>query len=174
MVTVVAIIISTADSFLHVPATSVVNDLLPALHTPRCFTETYRLGESFLSLLSSASLRTSSRGCSRRRLDSFKKRFTRLRFMVHVSRHPLVAALVWERATKQGAIASMCTGAIVTLAWNEVGFLKQRLPEAVTDLDAVLPAITLSVTMLVVVSLMTRPADPRASDLAPPPEPSNG
>ena len=27
MVTVVAIIISTADSFLHVPATSVVNDL---------------------------------------------------------------------------------------------------------------------------------------------------
>jgi len=36
----------------------------------------------------------------------------------------LVAALVWERATKQGAIASICAGAVVTLAWNEVGFVR--------------------------------------------------
>jgi hypothetical protein len=73
----------------------------------------------------------------------------------------LVAAIVWERATKQGAIASILIGAVVTLGWNEFDHLRQKLPAAVADLDAVLPAITLSVTMPVVVSLLTRPDDCR-------------
>jgi SSS family solute:Na+ symporter len=71
----------------------------------------------------------------------------------------LVAALLWKRATKQGAIASICCGAIVTLAWNEVAVVRSSLPAAFGELDAVLPAITFSVSMLVVVSLLTRPTD---------------
>ena len=72
----------------------------------------------------------------------------------------LVAALLWKRATPQGAIASICSGAVVTLAWNEVPLLHKLLPSGLADLDAVLPAISLSVTMLVVVSLLTQRPTP--------------
>ena len=68
----------------------------------------------------------------------------------------LVAAIVWERATKQGAIVSICVGAIVTLGWSELEIVERNLPTAVAGLDAVLPAFTLSVTTLIVVSLLTK------------------
>ncbi len=65
----------------------------------------------------------------------------------------LVAALFWKRATKAGAIASILTGTAVTLVWSEV--VVGYLPANWADLDAVLPAITLSVLALVGVSLLT-------------------
>ena len=71
----------------------------------------------------------------------------------------LVAGLLWRSATRQGAIASICCGAIVTLVWNEVDAVRDSLPAGLAELDAVLPAISLSVTMLVAVSLMTRPSE---------------
>ena len=62
----------------------------------------------------------------------------------------------------------------VTLAWNELGFVRDILPASFADLDAVLPAITLSVTMLVIVSLITRPSDDcPATDSQQPREPVN-
>ena len=69
----------------------------------------------------------------------------------------LVAALLWPRATRQGAIASIISGAIVTLAWSEIDGIREIFPAALADLDAVLPAITVSVSMLIGVSLLTRP-----------------
>jgi Na+/proline symporter len=70
-----------------------------------------------------------------------------------------VAALIWKRATKQGAVASICSGAIVTLLWSEVEVVRASLPAAFAGLDAVLPAIAISVSMLVGVSLLTRPVE---------------
>jgi Na+/proline symporter len=159
MVTVVAIIISTADSFLHVPATSVVNDLyLPYINpkasqkhivwVSRLFVVIFGIVAYFVTLMFSETT-----GFFRKALYAFT--------IYGASITPsLVAALVWPRATKQGAIASICTGAAVTLAWNEIAFLRARLPAAMADLDAVLPAITLSISMLVVVSLLTKPRAP--------------
>jgi SSS family solute:Na+ symporter/sodium/proline symporter len=43
----------------------------------------------------------------------------------------------------------------VTLAWGELSFIKESLPDYLSDLDAVLPAITVSVLALVVISLLT-------------------
>lgn len=174
MVTVVAIIISTADSFLHVLATSVVNDLyLPYIRpkasqkhivsVSRLLVVVFGVIAYFVTLMFSEST------------GFFQKALYAFTIYGACITPSLVAALVWERATKQGAIASMCAGAIVTLAWNEAGFVRQRLPAAVADLDAVLPAITLSVTMLVVVSLLTRPCEYKPlTDEQPPVEPSNG
>jgi Na+/proline symporter len=174
MVTVVAIIFSTADSFLHVPATSVVNDLyLPYIRpkasqkhivsVSRLLVVVFGVIAYFVTLMFSEST------------GFFQKALYAFTIYGACITPSLVAALVWERATKQGAIASMCAGAIVTLAWNEAGFVRQRLPAAVADLDAVLPAITLSVTMLVVVSLLTRPCDCKPlTDEQPREEPSNG
>ncbi len=162
MVTVVAIIISTADSFLHVPATSVVNDLyLPYIRpgasqkhivwVSRFFVVVFGVIAYFVTLMFSEST------------GFFQKALYAFTIYGACITPSLVAALIWQRATSQGAIASMCAGAIVTLAWNEAGFVRQKLPAAVADLDAVLPAITLSVTMLVVVSLLTRPCDYKPS-----------
>jgi Na+/proline symporter len=65
-----------------------------------------------------------------------------------------VAALFWKRATKQGAISSILAGTITTLLWEEI--IKGHLPQEVAKLDAVLPAICLSVICLIAVSLLTK------------------
>ena len=74
----------------------------------------------------------------------------------------LLAAFLWKRATKEGAIASIITGATVTIVWTYF------LPgwEGFTTLNPFLqeltyPAAGLSVSALVVGSLLTS---------APPPE----
>ena len=155
MVTVVAIIISTADSFLHVPATSVVNDLyLPYINpkasekqivwVSRLFVVVFGLIAYFVTFMFSEST------------GFFQKALYAFTIYGACITPSLVAALLWKRATKYGAIASICCGAIVTLVWNEVDAVRAMLPKAYADLDAVLPAITLSVTMLVGVSLLTR------------------
>ena len=156
MVTVVGIIISTATSFLHVPATSVVNDLyLPYINphaSQKRILAVSRMLVVVFGIIAFAVTRifSESTGFFQKALYAFT--------IYGASITPtLVAALVWPRATKQGAIASICAGAVVTLGWNEVSFIKESLPTAIADLDAVLPAITLSVTMLVAVSLLKKP-----------------
>ena len=159
MVTVVAIIISTADSFLHVPATSVVNDLyLPyvnrnASQAAACVGKSVFCGRVSASIAYVVTLLFSeSTGFFQKALYAF----TIYGACVTPS---LVAALLWQRATKQGAIVSICSGALVTLVWNEVDAVRSSMP-AVAELDAVLPAITVSVAMLVGVSLLTGPSSP--------------
>jgi Na+/proline symporter len=158
MVTVVAIIISTADSFLHVPATSVVNDLyLPYINrnasqkqlvwVSRFFVVVFGVIAYLVTLLFSEST------------GFFQKALYAFTIYGACVTPSLVAALVWKRATKQGAIASICSGAIVTVAWSELEIVRSSLPTALAELDAVLPAITFSVSMLVVISLLTRPSD---------------
>jgi Na+/proline symporter len=158
MVTVVAIIISTADSFLHVPATSVVNDLyLPYINrnasqkqlvwVSRFFVVVFGVIAYLVTLLFSEST------------GFFQKALYAFTIYGACVTPSLVAALVWKRATKQGAIASICSGAIVTVAWSELEIVQSSLPTALAELDAVLPAITFSVSMLVVISLLTRPSD---------------
>jgi Na+/proline symporter len=155
MVTVVAIIISTADSFLHIPATSVVNDLyLPYINpsasqkrillVSRILVVVFGVIAYFVTLMFSETT-----GFFQKALYAFT--------IYGASVTPsLVAALIWERATKQGAIASICAGVIVTLAWSEIGFVREQMPAAFAEFDAVLPAITASVFMLVFVSLLTK------------------
>jgi SSS family solute:Na+ symporter len=62
--------------------------------------------------------------------------------------------MFWKRATKAGAITSILVGTITTLLWGEV--IKDHLSPQIAELDAVLPAITLSVICLIVVSLLTQ------------------
>jgi SSS family solute:Na+ symporter len=158
MVTVVAIIISTADSFLHVPATSVVNDLYLPYINPRAsqkqILRVSRLLVVFFGVVAFVVtlLFSESTGFFQKALYAFT--------IYGASVTPsLVAALTWKRATKQGAIASICSGALVTLLWSEVEAVRASLPMEFADLDAVLPAITVSVSMLVGVSLLTRPVE---------------
>ncbi len=158
MVTVVAIIISTANSFLHVPATSVVNDLyLPYIRPDATQKHLVRVSRLLVVVFGVIAyvvslLFSESTGFFTKALYAF----TIYGACITPS---LVAALLWKRATRQGAIASIVCGAVVTLAWNELDVIRDSLPVGLSELDAVLPAITLSVTMLIVVSLLTIPSD---------------
>ncbi len=60
----------------------------------------------------------------------------------------VLAVFFWKRATKQGAVASIVSGTIVTIAWNLSG---------ITLVDAVYPALAISLFGLISVSLLTRP-----------------
>jgi Na+/proline symporter len=70
----------------------------------------------------------------------------------------LVAALFWKRATRTGAIASIISGTVTAIAWAEMDFIKNAMPGCISGLDAVLPAITVSVAALILVSLLTKKA----------------
>jgi len=62
----------------------------------------------------------------------------------------VLAVFFWKRATSAGAIASIGAGTSITVAWNMAG---------IRFLDAVYPALLVSVASLVVVSLVTRQND---------------
>ena len=72
----------------------------------------------------------------------------------------LLAAFTWPRATKQGGIASIASGMVVTLGWEIIA--QQRDGQYLLNLPTVYPAVAVSVLMLILVSLAT-PASPRAS-----------
>ena len=165
VVTVVAIIVSTADSFLLVPATTFINDVyLSYLHPKASQKRTLFLSRlmvvtfgviAYLVTLMFAE----TTGFFRKALYAFT--------IYGASITPsLVAAITWKRATKAGAVTSILTGTVVSLAWSELDFLRDRLPPAVAGLDAVLPAITVSVLCLIVVSLLTenKPAPDHADE----------
>jgi Na+/proline symporter len=159
MVTVVGIIISTADSFLLVPATTVINDLYtryinPQANERRTIFISRMLVVAFGTIAYLVSLAFSeSTGFFQKALYAFT--------IYGASITPaLVAAIVWPRATKAGATTSILVGIIVSLAWSELDIIQQSLPAAWSGLDAVLPGISLSVLSLVVVSLLTRDKAP--------------
>ena len=82
----------------------------------------------------------------------------------------LAAALFWKRATAAGAIASIVGGTVTTLTWSSLNFGHSGSFKWLAELDAVLPAITVSVLGLIVGSLLTqrKSASPAAYSLRSP------
>jgi SSS family transporter len=69
---------------------------------------------------------------------------------------PVVAGVLWRRATREGAAAAMVGGIVVTFVWKAAG---------PASIDPVLPGFLCSAVLLVVVSLLTPP--PPANALEP-------
>ncbi|MHC4556141.1 MAG: sodium:solute symporter family protein [Planctomycetota bacterium] len=152
MITVVGIIISTADSFLLVPATTFIKDIYLNYINPeaaekrivfmsRFMVLTFGIIAWLISLVFSESTTV------------FEKALYAFTVYGSAITPCLVAALFWKRATTAGAVSSIVAGTVTTLLWEEL--IKVHLPEEIAKLDAVLPAITLSVICLIVVSLCT-------------------
>ena len=158
--TMMAIIVSTADSFLLIPATNLTRDVYLRYLNPAATEKQIILISRILVLIL---------GLIAFLLVSQFKTILNAAFTAYniygTSITPaLLAAFLWKRATREGAIASIATGASVTIVWT---FFLPRWPEFV-DLSPFLqeltyPAATLSVLALVVVSLFT-PA-PKNEDL---------
>jgi Na+/proline symporter len=155
MVTVVAIIISTADSFLHIPATTVVNDVYLTYVNPKASQKRILLLSRLLVVFFGVVgyLVTLAFADS---TGFFRKALYAFTIYGSAITPSLVAALVWKRATKAGAITSIFAGTVVSLVWSEAEFIREALPESISGLDAVLPAILASVFCLIVVSLLTK------------------
>ncbi|HMB68400.1 MAG TPA: sodium:solute symporter family protein, partial [bacterium] len=145
LATILAIIVSTADSYLLVPATCLVRDVWERFVRPGASeTELVRVSRATVLLL----------GALAWGLTHVSDRFLAVALWAYTMygagiTPSLVAAFVWPRATSPGAVASIATGILVTIGWEVVG--KRWLPAV----DTVYAALGLSVAALVVVSLVT-------------------
>jgi SSS family solute:Na+ symporter len=153
MITVVGIIISTADSFLLVPATTFIKDVYQAYINPKASEKKIVFMSRFMVLTFGVIAWLVSLVFAEN-TGVFRKALIAFTIYGSAITPCLVAALFWKRATTQGAIASIVSGGATALLWGKLPFVK-KLPPYISDLDAVLPALLLSVICLVVVSLCT-------------------
>lgn len=155
--TMMAVIVSTADSFLLVPATNLTRDVVQRFIKPDMNEKmvvlmgrgwvlllgfiAYLLVEQFPTILDAA--------------------YTAYLIYGTAITPPLLAAFLWKRTTWQGAIASILAGSMTTLVWT---FYLADQPYYATWSpflqEVTYPAVSLSVIALVGVSLITpKPAD---------------
>ena len=156
MTTIVGIIISTADSFLLVPATTLMRDVYLNYINPNADEKKIVLLSRLLVLGLGIIAYIVSLGFAKS--EGFFERALYAYTIYGAAITPsLVAALFWKGATKEGAVASIITGTVTTLLWKEAAFIQTIIPQNIyNNMDEVLPAITLSVVSLVVVSLFTK------------------
>lgn len=155
LTTIMAIIVSTAISYLLVPATALVRDLYQRFINPQA--AEHQLVWLLRGLVITLGLLAYI-------ISTYSEKFLEVALRAYTIygtgvTPSLVAALTWRRATAQGAVTSIITGVVTTLVW-EFGGLGER-----TGVDPVIPAILLSVIALIVVSLLTPP--PRPEQLNP-------
>ncbi len=156
MTTIVGIIISTADSFLLVPATTLMRDVYLNYINPNAdekkivlLSRLLVLGLGIIAYIVSLGFAKSA--------GFFERALYAYTIYGAAITPSLVAALFWKGATKEGAVASIITGTVTTLLWKEATFIQTIIPQNIyNNMDEVLPAITLSVVSLVVVSLLTK------------------
>jgi Na+/proline symporter len=157
MITVVGIIISTADSFLLVPATTFIKDVYQAYINPSANEKRVVFMSRVMVVLFGVIAWLVSLAFAES-TTVFEKALYAFTVYGSAITPCLVAALFWKRATTAGAISSILAGTVTTLLWGEI--LQQLVAEHVSaelaKLDAVLPALALSVVCLIVVSLLTR------------------
>jgi SSS family transporter len=156
LITVVGIIISTADSFLLIPSTSVIRDIYLNHINPKASEKRTVFLSRVLVLAFGVIAYLVSLAFAKSTTIFEKAMYAYTIYGVAIT-PCLVAALFWKRATGVGAILSIATGTATALAWSELQSRK-LLPGWTGELDAVLPAFTISVLALVVGSLLSKPS----------------
>jgi SSS family solute:Na+ symporter len=150
MTTIMAVIVSTAISYLLVPATALVRDVYQRFINPNASEK------SLVWLLRAIVV---ALGVIAYVISTYSEKFLEVALRAYTIygtgvTPSLVAALIWKRATTAGALTSIITGVVTTLIW-EFGGLGVS-----TGVDPVIPAIAVSVASLIFVSLLTPPQSP--------------
>jgi Na+/proline symporter len=161
LATIVAVIVSTADSYLLVPSTCLVRDV---------YQRFLARDASEAELVRASRVAVIGLGLAAYGLTHLSDRFLAVALYAYTMygagiTPALVAAFVWPRATATGAVASISTGILVTIVWETWG------ARIVPGLETVYPALTLSVAALVIGSFLT-PAPQGPSRLDSPHEPA--
>ncbi len=159
--TMMAIIVSTADSFLLIPATNLTRDVYLKHFNPAATEKQILIiSRSLVLILGVIAFLL---------VSQFKTvlnaAFTAYNIYGTSITPSLLAAFLWKRATSQGAIASIITGASVTIIWTYFlpdwsGF--DQLHPFLQELTY--PAAGLSILMLVIGSLITKPPEKDSLD----------
>ena len=159
--TMMAIIVSTADSFLLIPATNLTRDVyLKHVNPTASEKQILLISRSLVLILGVIAFLL---------VSQFKTvlnaAFTAYNIYGTSITPALLAAFLWKRATSLGAIASIITGATVTIVWtyflpNWSGF--NQLHPFLQEMTY--PAAGLSILMLVIGSLITKPPDKNSLD----------
>ena len=144
LTTIMAIVLSTAGSYLLAPATAVVRDVFQRFIHP---------GASERSLVLLLRFTVVFLGVAAYAMSTLSDEFLSVALLAYTIygaaiTPSLVAAFFWKKATAHGAVASIVLGTGTTLMWQWLG---------VTGIDAVLPAIVVSIVTLVLVSLAGAP-----------------
>ncbi len=144
---IVAVIVSTADSFLLVPATNVMRDIYQRFVNPDVSQKQMvlysRIAVVGLGVVAYVQVAF---------FESILKMAIYAYTIYGVGITPAVmAAFFWKRATAAGGVSSMAAGAIVTIIWEVL--------EQPFDLQTIYPALFASLFCLIVVSLLTPKPD---------------
>ena len=162
-----AIVVSTANSFLLTPSTNLIRDVYqrfinPAVTDRQVVVYTrlivvavgalgYYVGNFFPSILAMALWAYTMYGAG--------------------ITPALLGALLWKRATRAGGVASILAGMSTTLVWEVIGLVRavDGDPAYLFGWQTAYPALALSITTLIVVSLLTPPPTRAEVELSPAP-----
>jgi len=152
LTTIMAIVLSTASSYLLAPSTAVIRDIYQRFVNPKASERSLVVGLRVMVILL---------GGVAYYLSTLSEQFLSVALLAYTIygaaiTPALIAAFFWKRATAQGAVWSIIGGTATTLLWKLSG---------ITYFDAVIPAIAVSVLTLILVSLFTAP--PPASQVEP-------
>jgi len=145
---VFAKVISTANNYLFSPATNLINDVYTRFIRPDASQKNVLLVSRFL--VAALGIWALVQGIT---LTSILAKAMYAYTIYSAAITPVVmAAFFWRRATREGAVACLLSGTVITVAWDSV---KTHLPRVIGERDAIFPALIVSVLALVVVSLAT-------------------
>jgi SSS family solute:Na+ symporter len=144
---IVAVIVSTADSFLLVPATNIMRDIYQRFINPdlpqKKMVLYSRIVVVALGVVAFVQVRFFERV-----LEMALYAYT----MYGVGITPAVlAAFLWKRATAAGGVSSIASGMTLTILWEVLG--------QPWDVPTIYPALGLSLSCLIFVSLLTPGSD---------------
>ena len=154
--TMMAIIVSTADSFLLIPATNLTRDVyLRYINTTATEKQILLISRGLVLILGLIAFLL---------VSQFKTvlnaAFTAYNIYGTSITPALLAAFLWKRATKEGAVASIITGASVTIIWTYYLPSWSGFSEMHPFLqELTYPAAGLSILALVGGSLITKAPD---------------
>lgn len=154
MAAIMAIIISTANSFLLVPATNVVRDIYQRFINPDLPDKKM----IFFSRLVVIAL-----GFFAYMLISFFPRILDAAYAAYTIygagiTPALMAVFFWKRATITGGVSSILGGMTITIIWEVINKVQGHLP---LGIPAVYPALLCSVALLIFVSLAGSKPSPK-------------
>lgn len=147
---IIAVVISTANSFLLVPATNVMRDIVQRFIKPKISDKSMVLGTRvtlvILGILSYLLI-----GFFPRILQAAYAAYT----IYGAGLTPaIMATFFWKRATTKAGVISISAGMTVTIVWEIINKVSGQLP---LGMPAVYPALISSVVLLILVSLFDKP-----------------
>ena len=145
-------VVSTANNYLFSPATNLINDVFVRYIRPDAPSGQVLLVSRLVVVGLGLWALYQSLGTT----SVLKKSLYAYTIYSAALTPVILAAFFWRRATAAGAVTSIAAGTLLTVFWD---VLKGQLPGWLAERDPILPALIVSVTALVVVSLLTPKPD---------------